>query len=90
MAICEKKIRIILKTRGVSFDWAEDDGTLAPTAAGGSLPFAPEICIPALKAMHVKYETRRPKANPDAARQQKNIRRISVSSASLGGKFFAF
>ncbi len=37
--------------RGVSFDWALDDGTLTPTAAGGSLPFAPEICVPALKAM---------------------------------------
>ncbi|MEX2116392.1 MAG: glucoamylase family protein, partial [Bacteroidota bacterium] len=36
--------------RGVSFDWALDDGTLTPTAAGGSLPFAPEICVPALKA----------------------------------------
>ena len=28
-----------------------DDGTVAPTAAGGSLAFAPEICIPTLKAM---------------------------------------
>jgi hypothetical protein len=37
--------------RGASFDWTLDDGTIAPTAAGGSLPFAPEICIPALKAM---------------------------------------
>lgn len=46
------------RARGVSFDWAEDDGTLAPTAAGGSLPFAPEICIPTLKAIHAKYETR--------------------------------
>jgi len=45
------------RARGVSFDWAEDDGTLAPTAAGGSLPFAPEICIPALKALHAKYDT---------------------------------
>jgi hypothetical protein len=26
-----------------------DDCTIAPTAAGGSIPFAPEICIPALK-----------------------------------------
>jgi hypothetical protein len=37
--------------RGVSFDWKNDDGTIAPAAAGGSLPFAPEICIPALKTM---------------------------------------
>jgi hypothetical protein len=28
-----------------------DDGTVAPTAAGGSIPFAPEICIAALMAM---------------------------------------
>jgi hypothetical protein len=28
-----------------------DDGTVAPTAVGGSMPFAPEICLPALKAM---------------------------------------
>lgn len=46
------------KARGVSFDWVGDDGTIAPTAAGGSIPFAPEICIPALKAMRRKYGTR--------------------------------
>ena len=28
-----------------------DDGTIAPTAAGGSIPFAPEIAIPALLEM---------------------------------------
>jgi hypothetical protein len=28
-----------------------DDGTVAPTAVGGSIPFAPEICIAALMAM---------------------------------------
>jgi len=32
-----------------------DDGTIAPTAAGGSLPFAPEICLPALKFMWENY-----------------------------------
>lgn len=41
--------------RGVSFDWKNDDGTIAPTAAGGSLPFAPEICVPALQAMKKNY-----------------------------------
>ncbi len=41
--------------RGVSFDWALDDGTLAPTGAGGSVAFAPEICIPALREMRRKY-----------------------------------
>jgi hypothetical protein len=32
-----------------------DDGTLAPTAAGGSIAFAPEIVIPALQEMHRRY-----------------------------------
>jgi hypothetical protein len=32
-----------------------DDGTLAPTAAIASLPFAPEIVKPAIKEMHAKY-----------------------------------
>ena len=44
--------------RGVSFDWSLDDGTVAPTAAGGSVSFAPEICIPALKAMRTIYGRR--------------------------------
>lgn len=37
--------------RGASSRHINDDGTIAPTAAGGSVPFAPEICIPALKYM---------------------------------------
>lgn len=37
--------------RGVSADWVNDDGTIAPTAVGGSIAFAPEICVPALKTM---------------------------------------
>lgn len=41
--------------RGASFDWTNDDGTIAPTAAGGSVAFAPEICIPALKAMRREH-----------------------------------
>lgn len=32
-----------------------EDGTITPEAAGGSIPFAPEICIPALKNMYDKY-----------------------------------
>lgn len=31
------------------------DGTVTPAAAGGSLMFAPDICIPALRTMLVKY-----------------------------------
>jgi hypothetical protein len=37
--------------RGAAFGEVRDDGTLVPTAAGGSIPFAPEITIPALVAM---------------------------------------
>jgi len=37
--------------RGASARETVDDGTVAPCAAGGSLPFAPEIVIPALRAM---------------------------------------
>lgn len=44
--------------RGVSVDWTNDDGTITPTAAGGSLPFAPEICLPALMAMKETYGDR--------------------------------
>ena len=32
-----------------------DDGTLAPTAAAASIPFAPEIAIPAVREMHRRY-----------------------------------
>ncbi|MGE7204425.1 glucoamylase family protein [Sphingomonas sp. NPDC019816] len=32
-----------------------DDGTLAPTAAAGSIAFAPDIAIPAVRTMHDRY-----------------------------------
>jgi len=41
--------------RGVSVDWMNDDGTIAPTAAGGSVAFAPEISVTALKTMRTRY-----------------------------------
>src|SRR6266699_400955 len=41
--------------RGAPFTENPDDGTIAPTAAGGSVPFAPEIAIPALYAMRQTY-----------------------------------
>ncbi len=44
--------------RGASLQEINDDGTIAPTAAGGSIPFAPEICIPALKQMYKQYGDR--------------------------------
>jgi len=37
--------------RGASALETRDDGTIAPTAAGGSIPFAPEECINALFTM---------------------------------------
>ena len=39
------------EARGASFTRIVDDGTIAPTAAGGSVAFAPEIAIPVLMAM---------------------------------------
>ena len=41
--------------RGAGTDEINDDGTIVPTAAGGSVPFAPEIAIPALVAMRERY-----------------------------------
>ena len=41
--------------RGVGALWTRDDGTIAPTAAGGSVPFAPEVAIPALRAMRARW-----------------------------------
>ena len=35
-----------------------DDGTIAPTAAGGSMPFAPEYCLPALQYFYSHFRTR--------------------------------
>jgi hypothetical protein len=41
--------------RGAAATEVRDDGTLTPTAVGGSMPFAPEIVLPALTAMRRKY-----------------------------------
>ncbi|MDY1549947.1 glucoamylase family protein [Luteibacter sahnii] len=41
--------------RGAGLDYVSDDGTIVPTAAGGSIAFAPEIVIPALEEMKKKY-----------------------------------
>jgi hypothetical protein len=40
---------------GGSFADPRIDGTVTPSAAAGSLMFAPDICIPALRAMLVKF-----------------------------------
>ncbi|MCB9501448.1 MAG: T9SS type A sorting domain-containing protein [Deferribacteres bacterium] len=43
------------RARGASAPGVVDDGTIAPTAAGGSIAYAPEIVIPALRYMKEKY-----------------------------------
>ena len=44
--------------RGVSSARVVDDGTIVPTAAGGSIPFAPEVTIPTLMSMKATYGDR--------------------------------
>jgi hypothetical protein len=41
--------------RGIGMVYSVDDGTIAPTAAAASIPFAPEIVIPAVEEMHRRY-----------------------------------
>ena len=41
--------------RGAALGDERDDGTIAPTAAGGAVPFAPELAIPALLEMRKTY-----------------------------------
>lgn len=41
--------------RGVAADEVRDDGTLVPTAAAGSIVFAPEVVIPTLVTMRERY-----------------------------------
>ena len=41
--------------RGAALNDIRDDGTMAPTAPGGSIPFAPEVTASALRAMRLRY-----------------------------------
>ncbi len=41
--------------RGAGLEYTFDDGTIAPTAAIGSIAFAPEVVVPAINAMHARY-----------------------------------
>lgn len=41
--------------RGMGSDWARDDGTIAPTAVGGSVPFAPELTISTLRYFKERF-----------------------------------
>ena len=43
------------RARGASARHIIDDGTIAPTAAGGSVPFAPDECLAALEHMWVTH-----------------------------------
>ena len=46
------------RARGSSADYRHDDGTVAPTAVGGSVPFAPEITVPTLKSFRDRFGQR--------------------------------
>jgi hypothetical protein len=50
----ERKFRSY-SARGTGAEEEVDDGTIAPYAAAGCIPFAPEIAIHAVKAMRTKY-----------------------------------
>ncbi len=41
--------------RGASHTEVRDDGTITPYAAAASIPFAPEVAIPAVKAMYRRH-----------------------------------
>jgi len=41
--------------RGCAFGYIEDDGTITPTASGGSIPFLPYDCINNLYTMYQQY-----------------------------------
>jgi hypothetical protein len=43
------------RARGASLRDTQDDGTIAPTAALSSLPFAPEIVLPTAQAMYQRF-----------------------------------
>ncbi len=45
------------RARGAPGPGTVDDGTIAPTAAAGSMPFTPEISIPTLRNMYDQYRT---------------------------------
>jgi hypothetical protein len=44
--------------RGASPAEAQDDGTIAPTAVGGSVPFAPDVAIPTLVSLRDRFGDR--------------------------------
>lgn len=56
LTIDGRKIRFMTyAARGAAHGEIRDDGTIAPTAAASSIPFAPEIAIPAIEEMHRRW-----------------------------------
>ena len=51
----EKRVFQTYTARGAGIEYILDDGTIVPTAAAASLPFAPEIVIPAVTEMQQRY-----------------------------------
>jgi len=51
----ESRLFRTYSARGAGIEYVLDDGTIAPTAAAGSIAFAPEIAIPAIEEMHRRY-----------------------------------
>lgn len=47
--------RRFLDYRARGIPWGPDDGTIAPWVAIASLPFVPEIVLPAIQAFHQRY-----------------------------------
>jgi hypothetical protein len=41
--------------RGASFNEVQDDGTVSPSAAAGSIAFAPEVVLPTIMSMRMTY-----------------------------------
>lgn len=50
-----KRVFMGYSARGTAINETVDDGTIAPTAALGSIAFAPDIVIPMVEAMQAKY-----------------------------------
>ncbi|BDU76050.1 hypothetical protein METESE_10080 [Mesoterricola sediminis] len=50
-----KRTFLTYAARGAGGEGILDDGTLTPNAAAGSMPFTPEISLPALQAMRTTY-----------------------------------
>lgn len=50
-----KRHFLAYSARGAGRDYVLDDGTIAPTAVGGSVAFAPEITLPSLEEMKHRY-----------------------------------